>query len=244
MSYRVLHKLIPKSTRKWFMRQTRRPRVGQVQPADLWQVTPISRSWGGDRGLPVDRYYIERFLQAHAADIHGRVLEIGDNVYTRRFGGGQVLQSDILHVEPGNPRGTIVADLAAAEDIPSQLFDCIICVQTLQLIFDVPAAICTLERLLRPDGVALVTVPGISQIARAEMERWGDYWRFTTLSAHRLFADVFPTRHLTVQASGNVLAALAFLHGLASEELDSSALDVEDPDYQVVIQVRAMKPAK
>ncbi len=138
----------------------------------------------------------------------------------------------------------MVADLATAGHVPSQLFDCIICLQTLQYIFDVPAAIHSLERLLKPDGVALVTVPGISRIDRAAMARWIDYWRFTTLSAQRLFADAFPATHLTVQSSGNVLAALAFLHGLAAEELALADLDFEDPDYQVVIQVRAVKPAK
>jgi hypothetical protein len=39
-----------------------------------------------------------------------------------------------------------------------------------------------------------------------------------------------------------VLAATAFLHGLASQDLRSEELDHLDPDYQLLITVRAMKP--
>jgi hypothetical protein len=74
------------------------------------------------------------------------------------------------------------------------------------------------------------------------MERWGDFWRFTSLSARRLFEEVFSPPNVTVEAHGNVLAALAFLHGMASEELRKGELDYYDPDYEVIITVRAVKP--
>ena len=67
-------------------------------------------------------------------------------------------------------------------------------------------------------------------------------WRFTTLSARRLFGEVFPTENVTVEAYGNVLVAVAFLHGLAAEELRQEELDHRDPDYEVLITVRAVKP--
>ena len=81
------------------------------------RLTPISRVWGFDRGLPVDRYYIEGFLAAHAADIQGRVLEIGDNTYTLKYGGSRVIGSEILHPVEGNPRATIIADLSRGKNI-------------------------------------------------------------------------------------------------------------------------------
>src|SRR5829696_9316780 len=52
----------------------------------LRRITPLSRRWGADRGTPIDRWYIERFLEAHRGDIHGRVLEVKDAGYARRFG--------------------------------------------------------------------------------------------------------------------------------------------------------------
>jgi glycosyltransferase involved in cell wall biosynthesis/SAM-dependent methyltransferase len=221
------------------------PPVGCVDFGSLRRLQPVSRVFGFDRGLPIDRYYIEYFLSKHAADIRGHVLELGDNAYTRKFGGDRVTKSDVLHAVEGNPEATMVADLTRAEQLRSEIFDCIICTQTLMFIYDVRAAVQTLERLLKPSGILLVTLAGVShQISRNEMNRWGDYWRFTSLSARRLFEEVFPASSVTVNAYGNVLAAIAFLHGLTVQELRPAELDASDPDYEVVITIEARKPAR
>ena len=104
------------------------------------------------------------------------------------------------------------------------------------------AAIANAHAALKPGGVLLTTFPGISQISRYDMDRWGDYWRLTTLSAKRLFAGVFPIDHISVEAYGNVLVAVAFLHGLAAEELRKNELDYRDIDYELLITARAVKP--
>jgi SAM-dependent methyltransferase len=214
--------------------------VGRVSFGNLRRLTPISRVFGFDRGTPVDRYYIEKFLAANASDIRGRVLEVGDDSYTRSLGGDRVRKSDVLHVSEENPKATIIADLSNADHIPSDSFDCIILTQTLHLIYDVRAAIATLHRILKPRGVLLTTFPGISQIDHYD---WGStwYWGFTQLSARRMFSEVFPQDNLKVEAQGNVLAAIAFLHGLALEELRREELDFRDRDYEVTISVRAVK---
>ncbi len=208
---------------------------------DLRRLEPISRSFGFDRGQPVDHHYIARVLAAHAADIRGHVLEIGDDGYTRRFGADRVTRSDVLDHNPENRRATIVADLARADEVEAARFDCAIVTQTLHLLFDVPTAIRTLHRLLRPGGVLLLTVPGISQICGYDLDRWGDDWRFTTASVARLAGDVFGPERMAVASHGNVLAAIAFLHGLAAEELTPAELDHLDPDYQLLITARAVK---
>jgi glycosyltransferase involved in cell wall biosynthesis len=219
------------------------PPLGAVDFGSLRRVTPVGRLLGRDRGLPIDRYYIERFLAANADRIRGRVLEIDDDRYTRTFGGDRVTRRDVLHVHPGNPRATIVADLTWADDrIPSDRFDCIILTQTLPFIYDVHAVVNTLHRILRAGGVVLATVGGITQISRRDMERWGHYWSFTTLSARWLFEEAFPAANVRIDSFGNVLAATAFLHGLAAEELRPPELDYRDPDYEFLITVIAEKP--
>jgi SAM-dependent methyltransferase len=221
------------------------PIVGYVRFGDLGRVQPISRVFGLDRGgraLCIDRYYIEQFLSTRAGEIQGRVLEIADDIYTARFGNGKVTRSDILHVNDTNPRATLIADLTKADTIPSDSFDCIICTQTLQFIYDLRAAVNTLHRILRPGGVLLATVPGISQISRYDMDRWGDYWRFTTRSLETLLGEFWPRENVEVRSCGNVLAAVAYLHGLTTRELTSLQLDSYDPDYQLVLTVRAVKP--
>ena len=210
----------------------------------------MSRDYGFDRGLPIDRCYIEGFLRRHggadeygAGDIRGRVLEVGGDVYTKRWG-PRVESIDVLHVDDTNPRATIVGDLTRGDEIPSDAFDCIICVQTLHVIYDVRAAISTLQRALAPGGVLLATFPGITQTCRPDRDLWGDYWRFTSLSARLLFEEIFPAECVRVEAYGNVLAATAFLQGLASEELKREELDPRDPDYEVLITVWARKPSR
>lgn len=210
---------------------------------DLRRTSPVSSVFGLDRGQPIDRYYIEQFLADHASDIRGRVLEIGDDHYTRRFGGDAVTASDVLHAETGNRRANLVGDLTRPEGIPANAFDCIILTQTLNFIYDVDAAVRGVYRALRREGVVLVTVAGLSQISEFDMRRWGDYWRFTTASVERLFGNVFGAGNVEVRSLGNVLAASAFLYGLAAEELAPHELEVHDPAYQVVIAARAVRTA-
>jgi SAM-dependent methyltransferase len=229
--------------RFWLKQYTSGPPVGRVRFGSLRRLTPISRAFGFDRGLPIDRYYIERFLSVHAGDIRGDVLEIGDDTYTRRFGGDRVTKSDVLHVSEGNPKATIVGDLTCAAHIPPDSFDCVILTQTLHLIYDVRGALKTLHRILKPDGVLLATFPGISQISH-DLWRESWCWGFTHLSARRLFEEIFPTANVCVEVCGNVLAAIAFLHGLAAEELRQEELEYRDAHYEVSIMVRAVKPGQ
>lgn len=239
---------IPANLRLWLRAQQRRyrlqwPRAGTVEDNALRRVTPISRIFGLDRGLPIDRYYIEQFLSSNASDIRGCVLEMGDPFYTRKFGGDRVTRSDVLHVAEGNPEATIVADLTRADHVPSDAFDCIVCVQTMQMIYDVRAALRHLCRILKPGGALLATSHGISKIGRREgIDHWGEYWRLTAQSARRLFEENFPAANIEVETYGNVFTAIASLHGLGAEELSPEELDYFDPDYEVLITVRAVKP--
>jgi glycosyltransferase involved in cell wall biosynthesis/SAM-dependent methyltransferase len=217
------------------------PPPGWVRFGSLRRLEPLSRCFGYDRGLPVDRHYIEAFLAAHAQDIRGRTLEVGDDAYTRRFGATRVERRDVLHVDAAAPGATVIADLATADHVPSESFDCIVLTQTLQLIYELPAAVSTLHRILKPGGVVLATVPGLSQISEDEWRRsW--CWSFTPHSARRLFAEVFFAKNVEVEAYGNVLAATAFLQGMAAGELLPEELAHRDPSYPLLISVRAVKP--
>ncbi|MBU6461141.1 MAG: glycosyltransferase [Bradyrhizobium sp.] len=237
-------KVLPRPAVRWIDSFRSEPYpipIGSISFGDLRRLSPISRGFGCGRGRPVDRYYIESFLAQNASDIRGRALEVADNNYTVRFGGERVTRSEVLHLVSGNPAATIVGDLATGEGIPRSAFDCIILTQTLLMIYEVKQAVIHLRDALRPGGVALVTVPGISQISRYDMDRWGDYWRFTDVSARRLFSDVFGPENVTVVTYGNVLTSSAFLQGMAVQELRKEELDHYDEDYQVIIAIRAVK---
>ncbi len=243
----LLDTVVPRSARRrvWrvLRRATRWPPLGRVRFGSLRRVTSIGGDWGFERGQPVDRYYIERFLESHAADVRGHVLEIGTDMYTRRFGGDRVTRSDVLHVAESHPHVTIIADLADPdpERLPGETFDCFILTQTLHVVYDVRDALRTAHRILKPGGVLLLTAPGLGRISRYDMDRWGDYWRFTSRSLARLLEETFPGSDVAVRAHGNVLAAIAFLHGLSAGELDPSELEHADPDLEVLITARARK---
>lgn len=238
-------RILPKPARRqlvrWVRRMSARPRVGAIQFGDLRRLRPISADWGFERGEPVDRFYIRQFLTRHAADVRGRVLEVANNDMTRLYGGGRVTRSDVLHVSDSGRPVTIVADLSKGAEIPSRAFDCIILTQTMHFIYDVAAVVRTLHRVLKPGGTALVTMPGIPRLSAYEMDRWGHYWCFTTKSARRLFEEEFAPEALEVEAFGNVFAAIAFLHGVAADELRQEELLHCDPDFQTLVTVRAVK---
>ncbi|MCU1294691.1 MAG: glycosyl transferase family 2 [Bryobacterales bacterium] len=215
------------------------PPVGAIDFGRLGTTTPISLAFGWDRGRPIDRYYIENFLAGRTADIKGRVLEVGDDAYSRRYGGSKITRQDVLHLDVKHPNASLVGDLTQPDVLPDRAFDCILVTQTLHLIFDLEQAVKRLHAALRPGGILLLTVPGISQIDRGE---WGDNWcwSLTAVSIRKLFEPHFGPE-LEIKAYGNVFAATAFLQGAALEEVDRAKLDIYDPAYPVTITLRARK---
>jgi SAM-dependent methyltransferase len=231
------------STRRWLDAESHpaSPAPGSVRWGSFRRLTPISRNFGFERGQPIDRYYIERFLADHSPDIHGDVLEIKDSTYTRLYGADRVASVTVLDIDPSNREATMVGDLTKSDDLPRSTFDCIVLTQTLQLLFDLPSAVTNLFQSLKPGGVLLATVPGISRIGSKESDCW--CWFFTANSVRRLFEREFPSESLKVLTCGNVLAAVSFLHGLAVQELQPKELDFRDGHFPVLIAIRAEKPA-
>ncbi len=217
------------------------PAVGKISQGDFNRTTPFSKAFGYERGGPVDRYYIENFLQRNAPFIKGRVLEIGDNAYTLQYGGSKITKSDVLHVEEGNPNASFYGGLSDAPQIPDNAFDCIILTQTLQFIYHYREALQTCYRILKPGGRLLLTVPGISHIDHGEWkEIW--YWSFTRNAMAKLLGDHFPEANTEVTAFGNVQVAAAFLYGMGLPELTKEQLDYSDTHYQVIVTAVAVKP--
>jgi len=240
----ILKKVLPspvvKALKSLNGRKIYTPPVGKVNMGDLARLDPFSRAFGYDRGGPVDRYYIDNFLEKNSALIKGRVLEIGDNEYTLKFGGAKVTQSDILHVNETNPNATFIGDITNAPHLPGNGFDCIVLTQTLHLIYDYKEAIKTCFRILKPGGSLLLTVPGITSIDAGEWKStW--YWAFTDISIKRILEETFDVDNIIVDAFGNILTATAFLYGMGLQEVSKNKLDYYDPSYQVTISAIATK---
>jgi SAM-dependent methyltransferase len=206
------------------------------------RLQPLSDNWGWERGTPVDRHYIERFLAARASAVHGAVLEVGDRRYTERFG-RDVSRSEVVDIDVRNGSATFVADLATDDGtLPSDCFDCFILAQTLQYVHDPGAAVAQARRILKPGGTLLCTVPVVSRIGRRRLE--SEYWRFTPAGCRRLFDEHFPRGLVTVEAFGNMLTSIAFLLGMAAEELSERELAHADVFHPLVVCVQAVRSAE
>ncbi|HYC27551.1 MAG TPA: glycosyltransferase [Chitinophagaceae bacterium] len=238
-----LKKFIKKNAPGFVLRALRKnyiPVPGKVNTGDLKRLTPFSFEFGYDRGGPVDRYYIENFLQRNSNLIKGRVLEIGDNYYTTTYGGNKVQQSDVLHVDDSNPAATFTGDLSNAPFLPDNSFDCIVLTQTLHLIYDFKAALQTCHRVLKPGGCLLLTVPGITPIDHGEWKKtW--YWSFTKAAMIKLMHECFPEGKVSIENFGNIFVATAFLYGMGLPELDKNIMDHADEHYPVIITAAAIK---
>lgn len=205
-------------------------------------VKPLSPIYGIERGAPIDRYYIERFLAENAADIRGTCLEIKDNTYTVRFGGSMVSRSDILDIEKSNTRATIYGDLRNLTGVTTATYDCVILTQVLQFIDDYESAVRECHRILKPGGVLLASVPSLSRVDCVAGVQ-GDFWRFTAASAKYVFKKYF-ARSIHVASHGNVAVGVGFWTGAAQEDLSKNKLNVRDENFPCVITVRAVKDEK
>lgn len=213
-------------------------RTLRLTPSDLpIGHRPVSEHWGFDRGGAIDRCYIEAYLRRHAHDIRGRVLEVKNSDYTRRFGRA-VTHADVIDIDPGNKHATVVTDLTAPE-IPDETYDCLLLTQTLQYIYDLGGTLRHMRRILRPGGVLLATFPLFSKI---DTETGiDDYWRFTPALSRRLFGETFGDAQVTVTPMGNYRSSLAYLIGYGQQDLQPQEFHAVDPSFPLVIGVRAVR---
>ncbi len=204
----------------------------------LHRTSPLSRTWGYDRGLPIDRHYIDRFISSRAGDIRDSVLEVGDTRYGSRYA---PRSSEIHTIDVDAAKSPVIrADLCDLEALPRERYQCFLCAQTLQYVRDPLLALAGAHRMLRSGGVFLGTVPALAAIdpgARAH-----DRWRFTVSQTERWLREVFGAdSEISVTPMGNVLAACGALMGLARQDLGEGVLDEVDPDYPVILCLRAVK---
>ena len=203
---------------------------------------PVSIVFGLDRGSPIDRFYIEFFLEKYKKYIIGNVLEIADNTYTKKFGQDTNINSFILDYSgASNSKNIINLDLINTESVPENKFDCIICTQTLNFIFDFNKAIDSLHKMLKINGTALVTVAGISQVSKYDADRWGDFWRFNPMGIEKCFINKFGKSNVDSYVYGNNYSATMFLNGFCLEECNINKLLYSDENYPLIIAIKITK---
>lgn len=203
-----------------------------------WPAEVVSEQMGCNRGTPIDRYYIEKFLKSHIDRIAGRVMEIGDNSYTIQYG-KNVSESYILTADRGKKgehgENIIYGDLQTGKGCKDDFLDCFILTQTLPFIYDVRSAANNIVRMLKKDGVALITASGISMVSRYDDERWGHYWGFTETSMRKIFEGLIREDQIEIISMGNPKTASAFLYGLSVEDMRAEDFEEDDPLVSLMI---------
>jgi len=201
---------------------------------------PVSRSLGCDRGTPIDRFWIDRFIEANADAMYGRCLEVGADRYVRTY--GRPTQVDILDVDDNNDLATVHGDLCHLPQVPDGTYDCVVLTQVLQYIEDLVAALATCARILAPGGTLLVTVPATQPLDPFTPPGL-ECWRFTPRALRWLAAPHFPAQAIEVSSCGNAAAGAAFFVGLAQEDLRQRELVTDDPMFPCVATLRATREA-
>jgi hypothetical protein len=212
----------------------RRPRWGNLR-----RKQPFSAHYGFDRGLPVDRRYIERFLARMRDRIRGDVLEVRAAEYTRRFGSAG-LTSHVIDIDPANAAAAVIGDLCEPGMLAADAYDCVILTQTLQFLAAPDLALINLWGSLRRGGTILITVPCAARIDHESPE--ADYWRFTPAGLRRLIERHCDGAVIEVEAGGNLTTALAALLGLAIEDLREEDLAADDPVFPIIASAAITKP--
>lgn len=209
-------------------------------PIKDWPLEVVSTQMGCNRGKPVDRYYIEKFLQEKKKYITGAVMEIGDNAYTMRYG-LNVEKSYILTADAeytNSKANVVVGDLQSGEGCEQEIADCFILTQTLPFIYDIQSAAGNIVKMLKNGGVALITVSGVSMLSEYDDSRWGHFWGFTETSLRRLFESIPNVKSVDIQSMGNPKTASAFIYGLSVEDL--SRTDFEKDDKLIPLMISAV----
>ena len=153
------------------------------------------------------------------------------------FGGKNVQKSDILDLDSHNTAATIHADLANAKSVKDNSYDCIIVTHVLGLIPEYEKAIAECYRMLKPNGVLLLTVSCFSPFPTHTQS----YWRFTPKGIGFVVGKYFGDNNTTISSYGNVLTGQCFWVGMSQEELTKVQLEYNDPEYPCIATCRAMK---
>jgi SAM-dependent methyltransferase len=213
----------------------------RVRWGSLRRTAPFSDCYGWDRGLPIDRYYIEGWLARQAFAVRGEALEVRGPEYAERFGGANVTKVHVVDIDAANPKATIVADLTEVGSLPAEAYDTIVMTQTLHVTADDESGFLNLWQALRPGGTILFSGPCVGRIDHELAEY--DSWRYTPNGLRRRLAKLLPDAAVAVEGHGNVLAGAAYLYGIAVQELTPAELDVRDPSFPIVVCAKIDKRA-
>jgi glycosyltransferase involved in cell wall biosynthesis len=222
------------------------PLIRQLRCVQFRSLRPVGN--GRIRGMPIVRYHWEKFLQRHEADIRGVALEVGTTRTLRRFGAQATRRADAIDLSAHSPEVTIVADLARADHVPSEEYDCFVNQFTMHMIYDVDAALYHSIRMLKPGGVLLINFSCVDYYFSDGLDMHTGaplfmYWWFTPMQVENLLRRTgLSSKDFEIEVVGNLFSRVAYQMSIPAEELTEQELDYVDPGHPLLICARIVKP--
>jgi glycosyltransferase involved in cell wall biosynthesis len=222
------------------------PIIRQLRCLQFRRLQPIGK--GRQSGTPIVRYYWDKYLQKHRADIRGSALEIGTTHTIRRFGGLAVTCAEAIDLSPHSPEVAVVADLSRADAIPSDRYDCFVNQFTMHLIYDAGAALYHAIRILKPGGVLLINFSCVDYYFPCGLDmgtgeplflyRW-----YTPIQVENLLRSLSLREDAySIDIYGNLFTRIAYQLNMPAEELTRRELAYADPGHPLLICARVVKP--
>jgi hypothetical protein len=202
---------------------------------NLRRLRPFSDHFGFERGTPVDRFYLHRFLASNADKIRGAVLEIQRSDYTSKYG-VSITESHSLDISP-QFEPTYLCDLADAHVVTSDRYDCFLLPNTLNVLRDISSCLREMVRVVRPGGSVLAAAACLGPF----MTEAPDYWRMGVAGWSELATQCWNGHDWVVEGHGNLIAASAAMMGLAHEELNTRELEFQDDRYPILVTLSCTK---
>ncbi len=207
--------------------------IGAIDFGDFKRQQPFCPQFGNLRGSPVDRYYLEKFIQEIRSEVKGITLEIGGNEANQE----QYKFTNVKFYLTMDLQGEdldIVGDAHDPGAVDEASLDTVVLFNVLEHCERPWQVVDNIYRWLKPDGQVFCMVPNAQRVHRVPQ----DYWRIFPDALDSLFAR-FPRRKLYVY--GNPLTTLAAYYGIAVEELSREELDYYHENYPVANCIHAQK---
>jgi hypothetical protein len=222
------------------------PLIRHVRGTGLRRLRPFAEGRHGD--LSVIRYYWADFLEQQRADFKGYALEIGETATIRYYGGSNLRQADALDLSAHSPEVKVVADLARADHVAGEQYDCFLVQFTNNVLYDITSALYHALRLLRPGGVLLTNFwctdfyfhNGLDMGTGAPLYM---HWFFTPIQVENLLRGLsLSGDDFSLRVYGNLLTKTAFLMNLPARDLTPHERDACDPGQPLLICARIARP--
>jgi SAM-dependent methyltransferase len=169
-------------------------------------------------GYSIRRQLLDEDLESLRLRMEGRVVEIG-NGHSRRRGKFEPPISEAECWVFIDVKETVQPDIRASiESIPLKdaEFDTVICLEVMEYVTDVNAALKEVHRILKPGGRLILSVPFMH---RADTEH--DFWRFSSHALkHLLSRDGFRIEDIRSQGAALAVAVNILKYAVYSIKSD------------------------